>query len=326
MPDALIGLGSNLGQRKQTLDRAVELLAATNGIANLRTSTWHESAPVGGPSGQSAFLNGAVRLETSLSAEALLDRLQAIENELGRVRDERWGPRSIDLDLLLYAGAIIHTPRLVVPHPRMAFRRFALEAAAEIAGDMPHPEIGLTVAELFRHLQTAEPYVAITGPAPADSRRLAQSAAASAGWQMLEFQGAGDIFAPSGSPSLNPERSIEFLHRWTESLAVGLAKKTTSGVLTSVWIEDLLAMGDVLWPGVLDAPWQELSARVPHPKLLVYYRPASTSPMADPTLERIDDARRRRARRQGRGPVLWLDNVSETDALTEIIAAIAAMH
>jgi pantoate--beta-alanine ligase len=148
MPQALLALGSNLGDRAATLDRAIELLRQVAGTVVLRVSRWHETDPVGGTSGQGASLNGAAIVQTSLDPHALLGELQRIENQLGRVRAERWGPRTIDLDLLLFDALVMNTDRLTIPHPRMTQRRFVLLPAAEIAPEMIHPVSGCSVLEL----------------------------------------------------------------------------------------------------------------------------------------------------------------------------------
>ena len=153
MSVCLIALGSNLGDRRQTLDEAVARLARHPQLCVLATSPWIETAAVGGPPGQGDFLNGAVLLETSLPPEAVLTLLQEIETALGRRREEHWGPRSIDLDLLLYDQEVRRTPSLVLPHPRMTQRRFVLEPAAAIAASMVHPLTGWTVRQ---HLDSLE--------------------------------------------------------------------------------------------------------------------------------------------------------------------------
>jgi pantoate--beta-alanine ligase len=153
MAQALIALGSNLGDRAAALDRAVELLRETDRIAMIRVSRWHETEAVGGPAGQGSYLNGAALLETSLDPFALLRELLRIEEDLGRVRVERWGPRTIDLDLLLYDTFCINAAELTVPHPRMTERRFVLAPAAEIAPELRHPQSGFSIRELLDRLE-----------------------------------------------------------------------------------------------------------------------------------------------------------------------------
>jgi 2-amino-4-hydroxy-6-hydroxymethyldihydropteridine diphosphokinase len=139
---AYVALGANLGDREATLRRAVELLAADPEIDVVRVSMLRETDPVGVVD-QPRFLNGAAALETELSARELLDRLLAVERTLGRIRDgEHWGPRTVDLDLLLYGDLQSDEPGLTVPHPRLHERRFALEPLAELAPDAVVPGRG----------------------------------------------------------------------------------------------------------------------------------------------------------------------------------------
>ena len=133
MTRSFVGLGANLEDPRRQIERAVELLGAEDGVEVVAISALRETDPVGYED-QPRFLNGAVELRTSLSARELLERLLTIERSLGRVRGEgpRFGPRAIDLDLLLYGDAIVDEPGLQVPHPRLHERRFALEPLAEL--------------------------------------------------------------------------------------------------------------------------------------------------------------------------------------------------
>jgi len=150
---AYVGLGANLGDREATIRRAVELLAARPGIAVAAVSTLRETDPVG-YADQPRFLNGVAALEIALSPRALLDRLLAVEQELGRVRAEgpRFGPRTIDLDLLLYGDEVVDEPGLVVPHPRLVGRRFVLEPLHELDPELTLPD-GRCVADLLLGLK-----------------------------------------------------------------------------------------------------------------------------------------------------------------------------
>ena len=136
MSTALIGIGSNLGDRRENVRRALELLSDSPGIEVVARSRLCASKPVGGPHGQGDYVNAAAVLQTSLSPHALLKALQHVEAQLGRERNARWAPRTIDLDLLLFDEEIIEEDGHTLPHPRMSFRRFVLQPAAEILASM----------------------------------------------------------------------------------------------------------------------------------------------------------------------------------------------
>jgi len=144
---AYVGLGANLGPREVTLLRAVDLLAAADGVEVVAVSQLRETEPVGVVD-QPPFLNGAVAIETSLAARELLDVLLETQRELGRVRGERWGPRTVDLDLLVYGEETLDEPGLRVPHPRLAERRFALEPLADLDPALAVPGLGDVSAAL----------------------------------------------------------------------------------------------------------------------------------------------------------------------------------
>ena len=154
---AYVGIGANLGSREITIRRAIELLGQVEGVDLIAVSRLRETAPWG-PVEQPAFLNGAAALETELEPQALLEALLEIERQLGRRRDKttagRWGPRVIDLDLLLYGELVVDRPGLRVPHPLLHERRFALEPLAELAPEAVVPGHG-TVSALLAALDDA---------------------------------------------------------------------------------------------------------------------------------------------------------------------------
>jgi 2-amino-4-hydroxy-6-hydroxymethyldihydropteridine diphosphokinase len=133
---AYVGVGANLGDRERTIRAAIAALPGVVAVSSLR-----ETEPVG-VRGQPPFLNGAVALDTAMTASELLDALLAIERALGRERRERWGPRTIDLDLLLFGDEVSDGPGLMVPHPRLHERRFALEPLAELDPELAIPGRG----------------------------------------------------------------------------------------------------------------------------------------------------------------------------------------
>jgi 2-amino-4-hydroxy-6-hydroxymethyldihydropteridine diphosphokinase len=149
---AYIALGANLGDRRGNIEVALGRLGGTAGVRVTSVSGLMENPAVGGPAGSPAFLNAVAAVETSLSAAELLELLLSVEKSLGRVREERWGPRVIDLDLVLYGDEVIESAGLTVPHPLMHERRFVLGPLAEIAPGVVHPTLRRSAAELLAEL------------------------------------------------------------------------------------------------------------------------------------------------------------------------------
>src|SRR5579871_1881358 len=171
MPGCWIALGGNLGPVQQTFADALDQLSRTARISVRALSGIHQTRPVGSEAG-SEYTNAAAELETDLSPLALLDLLQSIEDRLGRVRETHWGPRTLDLDLLLYGAEIINSPRLRVPHPHLWYRRFVLDPLVEIAASIVHPEKGLTIEQLRQRLLARPFRCALAGRSAALRERL----------------------------------------------------------------------------------------------------------------------------------------------------------
>lgn len=145
--DVLLGFGSNLGPSRETLRAAWSELAKVTNLEPVRISRFHRTRPIGGPSGQPDYWNAVGLVRTSLVPEELLRHTQAIENRFGRVRLEHWGPRTLDIDILLFGDLLVDLPSLRIPHPRMLERGFVLLPAMEIDPDRIHPETGRSLSD-----------------------------------------------------------------------------------------------------------------------------------------------------------------------------------
>ncbi|MBI4389619.1 MAG: 2-amino-4-hydroxy-6-hydroxymethyldihydropteridine diphosphokinase [Nitrospinae bacterium] len=148
---AYIGIGSNLDNPLKNCQEAIGRLAARNGISIAARSSFYKTEPVG-ITDQDWFVNAVVEVRTTLPAPALLEVLLEIEREMGRVREKKWGPRLIDLDLLFQEDAVLDLPGLTLPHPEIPRRRFILAPMSEIAGGFFHPVLKKTVDELLAEL------------------------------------------------------------------------------------------------------------------------------------------------------------------------------
>lgn len=328
MPRCLIGIGANLGDRADSMSRAVERLAASEGVKLLAQSRNLETEPVGGPTGQGAYLNAAALIETSLAPEPLLDLLQQIEGELGRQRLVRWGARSIDLDLLLYDQLELSTPRLVIPHPRLAVRRFVLEGAAEIAGEMVHPSLGRTIEQLWRHLLQAVAYAAIAGAPGAGKTWLAERLASPPRRYIADVSPESVAAAIARSPAADSSgrgvrTEIEFLASRQRLLARDRWPPSEEWAISDFWFDQSLA-----WSAALDAAgqaevhaaWRQMQQDIVPPKLLLVLE---APPQAELGVGAALDAL---SRRPGIGPVLRLRADDRDAMLQEALAALAAMR
>lgn len=345
MATCLVALGSNLGDRTATLEQAIELLGNHPAITLAGRSRWFGTDPIGGPTGQGGFVNAAIRLETSCSPEELLALLQRSEADLGRQRGERWSSRTIDLDLLVFDDVILKTPQLEIPHPRMAFRRFVLEPAADVAPEMQHPVIRWTIGQLLDHLNRAVNYVALTGPPAVGKTELARRVADAATVRLIEDVAVDVLSAPDMMDAESSAFSSEIarLDGRSELLASENWPEGSIGAISDFWIGQCVAysrtraeqehMTDV------ETAWRTVQDRIAPPKLLILLtapiewltrkyaetiRPQSSGELRD-RLDRLQAELRHVVFHARQGPVLELDASQPEWAMMEITAAIEAM-
>ncbi len=235
MARCLLALGSNLGDRSAMLRRACRAVARLPDTQLLARSPWHQTDPVGGPSGQGDFLNGALLVQTGLPPIELAKALQAIEVQLGRERAIRWDARSLDIDLLLIDELVIDLPDLTIPHPRMSFRQFVLGPAAEIAGSMRHPTIGWTVAQLRDHLSASRDHVTIVAADRRLAAWLAEQLRVSLGWPRSRATGRGSA-VPDGVELIGPSSTAERAEK-SPSLVISLDPNDSTSLFAAAQVD-----------------------------------------------------------------------------------------
>ncbi len=199
MVQCAISLGGNLGDVPARFSHALGLLDASGAVSDVRRSRGYRTAPMGFAAGE-AFHNAAAVFETKLAPLDVLDLLQDIEQRCGRVRTVHWGPRTLDLDLLLYAEQFLETPRLTVPHPGLWYRRFVLDPLVELIPDAVHPVFAATIRELHaRLLERPLPVGWVVSSRPTDwlsgKVGLEDSTPPTGRWRTKDFDTTAIVFA-----------------------------------------------------------------------------------------------------------------------------------
>jgi 2-amino-4-hydroxy-6-hydroxymethyldihydropteridine diphosphokinase len=288
------------------LDAAMEALPSPD-IEVIAQSAWYTYPPVGGPPGQGDYLNGALLLGTRLDAESLAKRLRDVELAAGRSRVTRWAARTLDCDLLLYGEQQIQTSSLTVPHPRMIARRFVLEPAAEIAGDLVHPELGWTIRQLLDHINTSKSYFAFVGSDQARVQQLVRDVAAQTNARLIESD-----FDPLND-SIWPQQ-LEFAQRFAETIDAGRNLVDDHVVLSCGWY----------WQPLLHAP--------PRERDRCLYELGRTAPKLEPRLIVMCDSKAsnlgqclRQLPASLQRPTLWLSD-TPAEALQDAVGAVISMR
>jgi 2-amino-4-hydroxy-6-hydroxymethyldihydropteridine diphosphokinase len=337
MSFCLVALGSNLGDRATLIESAVARLGSEPGITALAVSSLHETQPVGGAPGQQPFLNAVAAFDTDLAPPTLLALLQRIEHDLGRQRTEHWGARTIDLDLLLFGNQVIDAPQLVVPHPRMAFRRFVVQPAAEVAPRLMHPTIGWTMARLLEHLDAALPYVALLGMPGSGKTHLATGIATAVSGRYLADPAALTECRPvdrESGPAL--AQDVELLAARARLLDRANWSEASIPAISDFYLDQGLAYAETRLPAdelaAFRREFEARAAQVVLPKLLVVLDTRRSTPPGEGANDNgpSDNPLRRRllalAARRGIGPVLYVGRDDPNAQFQEVAAAVQAMQ
>lgn len=263
----LIALGANLGDRGETVSQAIDELAADPAFSLLGRSNLLATKPVGGPGEQPDFINAASKYETNLSPEEVHQKLIEIEHQHGRIRALRWGARSLDLDLLLYDDVVLETPKLTLPHPRMSFRKFVMQPAAEVAAEMIHPQLGATMGQLWEQLVNSPPVIELATPPGPTAWRLCEEVQKKLGKEVVSIpltaphwpdsvQELVDLLEPSPSSIREDAGAVRLLPYWSEISAVMRDTSATTSLsdapprLVILWIpaaESIAPQEDTWW-------------------------------------------------------------------------------
>ena len=280
---AYIGLGSNLGDREASIRGALKMLAEIEHIELVRVSDLIETAPLGG-SDQPNYLNAVARIETTLDAEDLHKKLTDIETSLGRVRDQKWSSRVIDLDLLLFGSEIINTTNLTVPHPQMHLRSFVLSGLCRLNSELLHPILKEPVNELAARLAGTDfvlnpdlpQLICVAGIIGVGKTTLAQRLAGSLNCRLLLEPYDKNPYLPevyAGKKELALDSQLYFLTSRIEQLNLKTLPKRQIAVSDYIFDKELIYAKRLLNPQQLasyEKTYQPAVARVASPALVIY--------------------------------------------------------
>jgi len=319
MTTSLIAFGANLGNRAESLEQACLELSAHEEITVVARSQHYQTSPIGGPAGQEDFLNAAILVDTSLSPQQLLARLQEIEIQLGRRRQQRWDQRPIDLDLLLYDTLTREDDQLQIPHPHMAFRRFVLEPAVEIAPTLVHPTSGWTIQQLHAHLDRAKNYLALVGPAGSGKTDIARAVCE----QLGGYLALTSTLPPThDKPEVAEEQLIEQRLQELETVSQqieGATEATRMFAISDFWLNQSFAyLQEQLDPAAQEhflAAWETTVSQALQPKLRILLEPdGKPTPLSDLAQQPLQ------------GPLLRLTDCRPQAVIEEVSAAILSMQ
>jgi 2-amino-4-hydroxy-6-hydroxymethyldihydropteridine diphosphokinase len=280
---AYIGLGSNLGDRHNSIETALKMLAEIEQIEVARVSDLIETAPLGG-SDQPNYLNAVAEIRTTLSVEDLHKKLADVETALGRVRTEKWSPRIIDLDLLLFGSELINTPDLTVPHPQMHLRSFVLSGLCQLNPELPHPVIKEPISELAARLGGADfvpdherpQLVSIAGVIGVGKTTLAKKLSNSLHSKLLLEPYDKNPFLPevyAGKKELALDSQLYFLNSRIEQLNLHAFPAGQTTVSDYIFDKELIYARRLLNPQQLtsyERSYQPAAAKVATPVLVIY--------------------------------------------------------
>lgn len=299
------------------------------GVTLVGVSRFRETVPVGGPSGQEAFLNGACLIETDLPPQEVLSMLTAVENTLHRNREERWGPRTVDLDLLLYDDVVLDTDCLTLPHPRMSTRRFVLEPCVEIAGKAVHPLAACTLDEMLASISAPRPHVAVVG--------VPASGAADVARAVSESSLGCFVAAPRPLPAAaaSAPEWCGTLSAWRAAMDEIDCDASAHGIVSDFWMETLMIAARQSLPeeplSRLETEFVRAVAELPAPHALLVLVAPVTKLAADTWQARLQESLITAVRDpQYRSPlkakaIVFIDATDPRRAATDAVAAVEAM-